>query len=169
MKIKKVGLVVLAVVSLNLLGALTAGVLLAAEVPKNTEAYRAYLQKLKDAEAGDARAQFGLGFTYLNGNQSLGITKDVASAEKWFLKSAKQGNHDAFEFLHMMHSFRAGELARKNLNDSEEVAEEVKWYLLRFDRSKYPNDKPMTRETKAEGEARAKAFRQENGLKIPRE
>ena len=47
---------------------------------------------IKQAEQGDARAQFRLGLAYYNGD---GISKNYSKAYYWFLKSVEQGNNDA--------------------------------------------------------------------------
>ena len=44
---------------------------------------------IKDAEAGDAEAQFELGYLYYYG---VKVEKDYAKAAEWFTKSAEQGN-----------------------------------------------------------------------------
>ncbi|MSU22287.1 MAG: sel1 repeat family protein [Opitutus sp.] len=42
----------------------------------------------KNAEKGDALAQFNLGWMYANGT---GVPKDSAEAVKWYRKAAEQG------------------------------------------------------------------------------
>ena len=48
---------------------------------------------LHAAEAGEPRAQYSLGLTYLRGDG--GVERNAALAEKWADKSAEQGNPDA--------------------------------------------------------------------------
>jgi TPR repeat protein len=52
------------------------------------------------AEAGNAEAQFELGWMYFNGE---GVPKNTAKAEKWFRKSAEQENAGAQTQLRFMH------------------------------------------------------------------
>ena len=47
---------------------------------------------IRDAEKGDADAQFRLGVRYAEGN---GVQKDYYEAAKWYRKAAEQGNSDA--------------------------------------------------------------------------
>ena len=51
-----------------------------------------FVQTKKDAEAGNAEAQYNLGFMYRNGE---GVPKDVAKAVEWFQKGAAQGYAEA--------------------------------------------------------------------------
>ena len=46
----------------------------------------------KNAEQGDADAQYNLGNAYLNGN---GVEKDLEEAAKWFKKAADRGHKEA--------------------------------------------------------------------------
>lgn len=46
----------------------------------------------KNAEQGDAMAQFSLGVCYQNG---WGVGKDTAEAAKWYSKAAEHGNAGA--------------------------------------------------------------------------
>ena len=48
----------------------------------------------KDAEQGNAEAQFSLGICYANGN---GVAKDMTKAVEWYRKAAEQG-HDKAQF-----------------------------------------------------------------------
>ena len=48
----------------------------------------------KDAEKGDAKAQFNLGISYENGK---GVPKDFMEAAKWYQKAADQG-HDGAQY-----------------------------------------------------------------------
>jgi TPR repeat protein len=65
--------------------------------------------QLKQAEKGDAKAQFQLGLAYEKGR---GIAKDEAVAAKWYKKSADQGNLDAMHNLAKLYS--AGHGVTKN-------------------------------------------------------
>ena len=47
---------------------------------------------VKNAESGDAKAQFDLGACYSKGD---GVTQDYKEAVKWYTKSAEQGNAEA--------------------------------------------------------------------------
>ena len=57
--------------------------------PYSTEAERTYR---KDAERGNAEAQYNLGACFENGN---GVNQDFAQAAQWYAKAAKQGLADA--------------------------------------------------------------------------
>jgi Sel1 repeat len=50
----------------------------------------------EQAEQGSAYGQYQMGMHYLNGD---GVPKDLQRARDWFLKSAKQGNDDAYQKL----------------------------------------------------------------------
>jgi TPR repeat protein len=63
---------------------------------KSTNAAKALAWQKEQAEAGSAYGQFQMGMHYMNGD---GVTKDLGIARGWFLKSAKQGNDDAYEKL----------------------------------------------------------------------
>jgi TPR repeat protein len=167
MRINALALIIISTISSPLLGAPKAGEKPSVVVPKDSEAYRAHLDLVKDAEAGDAKAQCSLGLIYQRGSVKLGVVKDAETGEKWFIKSAKQGNTLAFSHLYTLHVDRARALVAKGLSDSDEVAEQVKWYVLLSGRAEYKvSNRTISRETKAEGEARAKTFRDENGLKV---
>ena len=47
---------------------------------------------IKQADEGDAEAQFRLGMAYYNGN---GISKNYSKACYWFKKAVEQGDNDA--------------------------------------------------------------------------
>ncbi len=51
------------------------------------------------ADKGDSRAQFFVGNLYQDGT---GVAKSEAEAEKWYRKSAAQGNEDAKQALEDM-------------------------------------------------------------------
>ena len=71
----------------------------------------------KDAEQGDANAQFNLGVCYANG---LGVAEDATEAVKWFRKAAKQGSAAAQCNLGVCHA--------NGLGVVKNVMESVKWY-----------------------------------------
>ena len=59
------------------------------------------LKTLKEtAEAGDAKAQYSLGYAYWNGE---GVAKDTSKAMKWLRKAAEQGNMQAQEWLQVVY------------------------------------------------------------------
>jgi TPR repeat protein len=75
-----------------------------ATLDKLTKTLRLHLKSgnLKlDAESGDAKAQYYLGFCYYYGE---GITKDDHEAVKWFRKAAEQGNAEAKNNLGVLYS-----------------------------------------------------------------
>ena len=53
-----------------------------------------------NAEAGDAKAQYAMGFMYDNGK---GVPEDDATAVKWYTKAAEQGRADAQYNLALMY------------------------------------------------------------------
>ncbi len=59
----------------------------------------------RDAEHGDAGAQFSLGFAYSNGK---GVPQDFAEALKWYRRAAEQGNAGAQHGLGLMYSSGRG-------------------------------------------------------------
>ena len=71
----------------------------------------------KEAEAGNAAAQYNLGTRCLKGD---GVLKDSSEASKWFRKSAEQGNAIAQFFLGVMYDSGDGL--------PKDSAEAVKWY-----------------------------------------
>lgn len=76
------------------------------------------VQKMKmAAEAGSAKAQYRLGFMYLNGQ---GVQRDEAEAAKWFRKLAEKGRASAQYHLGVMH--HNGQGVRRN------IAEALKWF-----------------------------------------
>lgn len=80
--------------------------LAAADVDAGFAAYKSgdYETALKEwqplAEAGDARAQFGLGALYADG---FGVPMDDVQALDWFGRAAEQGNANAQYRLGVMH------------------------------------------------------------------
>ena len=73
----------------------------------------------KNAEAGDAWAQYYLGMMYAEGE---GVSKDGAEAVKWFRLAAEQGDAWAQYYLGMMYAEGEGV--------SKDGAEAVKWFRL---------------------------------------
>ena len=72
---------------------------------------------VKKAEAGDAKAQFSLGFCYMNGE---GVNEDAMEAMKWYTKAAEQGNADAQLFL--------GYIYHLGMGVTKDDREAVKWW-----------------------------------------
>ena len=60
-----------------------------------------FLRVKKEAEHGDADAQYNLGLMYYNGQ---GIDQDYREAVKWYQKAAEQGNADAQNNLGLMYN-----------------------------------------------------------------
>ena len=71
----------------------------------------------RDAEQGDAEAQYNLGCRYANGN---GVAKDYVEAVKWYRKAAEQGNADAQYNLGTCYDYGTGV--------AKDEVEAVKWY-----------------------------------------
>ena len=71
----------------------------------------------KEAEAGQAWAQYEVGECYRNGN---GVSKDYAEAAKWYRKAAEQRNAKA--------QFRLGVCYKWGDGVSKDYVEAVKWY-----------------------------------------
>ena len=71
------------------------------------------------AKSGNAKAQFNLGWMYLNGQ---GVTEDPKEAMKWFQLAAKQGNASAQLNLGVMYDFGNGV--------AQDYKEAMKWYQL---------------------------------------
>jgi len=69
---------------------------------------------IKDAEKGDAKAQFHLGEMYVRG-------KDYATAVKWWLKAAEQENAEAQFLLGLTYDYGW-------LGGQKDYAEAMKWY-----------------------------------------
>ena len=71
----------------------------------------------KEAEAGQAWAQYEVGVSYAKGK---GVSKDMAEAVKWFRKAAEQGDEAAQCKLGLCYANGEGV--------SKDFAEAVKWY-----------------------------------------
>jgi hypothetical protein len=59
------------------------------------EPHAKFLKALEDAEKGDAKAQYTVGWAYgwLSGTEEFdGVARDYAEAARWFRKAAEQGN-----------------------------------------------------------------------------
>lgn len=72
------------------------------------------------AEAGDADAQYNIGWMYLNG---YGLRTNDILALQWWEKSSEQGNSDASLSIGMLYSLGEGKVG-KNLNKA------IDYYLL---------------------------------------
>lgn len=77
---------------------------------------------LKEAEAGDPKAQTGLGFMYFKGR---GVDKDPKEAFKWYSKAAEQGNAFAQSEIGIM--YMNGEVV------AQDYEEAVRWFRLAAD------------------------------------
>jgi TPR repeat protein len=82
---------------------------------KKTEPYSPQL--VKKAEAGEAGAQFDLGYCYDKGK---GVTKDYKEAVKWYAKAAEQGNVDA--------QYNLGSCYFSGEGVTKDYQEAVKWF-----------------------------------------
>ena len=71
----------------------------------------------RNAEQGDAYAQYSLGFCYYNGK---GVAKDYTEAAKWWRKSAEQGHAGAQTWLGYCYEYGQGV--------QQDYSEAVKWY-----------------------------------------
>jgi len=81
------------------------------------------LPDLKAAEAGDAEAQCRLGDSYAKGT---GVTRNYATAAKWYRKAAEQGQTQA--------QFELGKLYAQGIGVVRDDAEAAKWYRLAGER-----------------------------------
>jgi TPR repeat protein len=73
----------------------------------------------KDAESGDAMAQYNLGVMYHSGE---GVPQDHAEAAKWYRLAADQGNFFAQETMGMFYY--------NGLGVPQDYAEALKWFRL---------------------------------------
>ena len=71
----------------------------------------------RDAEQGDASAQYNLGLTYDNG---IGVPQDHAEAAEWTRRAAEQG--------HAMAQYNLGLTYAKGEGLPQDFAEAVQWY-----------------------------------------
>lgn len=71
------------------------------------------------AEAGVARAQYGLGVMYDNGE---GVPQDYAEALRWYRKAAEQGGASA--------QYNLGNLYRRGQGVPQDYIEAHKWFNL---------------------------------------
>ena len=71
----------------------------------------------KQAEAGDANAQFNIGSMYENG---LGVKQDYAEAAKWYRKAAERGEARA--------QYNLGIMNQNGWGVPQDPTEAVKWY-----------------------------------------
>jgi len=72
---------------------------------------------LAKAKAGDADAQFSLGWLY---DQGQGVTQDYAQAAAWYRKAAEQGDASA--------QFNLGSLYRQGRGVPQDYAQATAWY-----------------------------------------
>ena len=77
----------------------------------------------KEADLGDASAQFNLGNAYASGT---GVAKDQSEAVSWWRKSAEQGDDDAQFSLGNAYYFGNGV--------AEDLEEALQWFLLAGER-----------------------------------
>jgi hypothetical protein len=73
----------------------------------------------RQAEAGNANAQFNIGSMYENGS---GVKQDYAEAAKWYRKAAKRGDVSAQDNL--------GIMTQNGWGVPQDHAEAVKWYRM---------------------------------------
>ena len=76
-------------------------------------------QLRKDAEQGDATAQYQLGLRYSIG---IGVPKDDAEAVRWYRKAAEQGNANA--------QFNLGLMYYNGEGVPQDYQEAVSWFRL---------------------------------------
>ncbi len=135
----------------------------------DNEATKVFKENLKKAQAGDPEAQCEIAQIYVDGNASLEVKADRKVAKSWYQKAANQGHEPAYLSLSKFHAIGANFYQAYGLNQSDEIAESVKWDLLYRDKEIYPSLNwmygKMSESTKAEGERRAKAFRAEQAKK----
>ncbi len=79
--------------------------------------YQQVLDLQKQARAGDAGAQYLLGFMY---DEGQGVAKDPQEAIKWYTQAAKQGHSDAQLTLGFMYAEGRGV--------AKDQPEAIKWY-----------------------------------------
>jgi TPR repeat protein len=136
-----------------------------------SEERKAFKETLKKAEMGDPKAQSEIGAIYAGGNSNLGIKSDRKIGKAWYLKAASQGYQPVYHTLSMFHAMGANFYQAYGLNQSDEIAESVKWVLLSRNIETYPSLEwafgKMSESTKAEGERRANSFRAEQAKKSP--
>jgi TPR repeat protein len=134
-----------------------------------SEEKKAFKETLQKAEMGDPKAQSEIGAIYVGGNAKLGIKSDRKIGEAWYLKAANQGYQPVYNKLATFHANGAHSYKFYGLNQSEEIAESVKWNLLYRKIESYPSLEwafgKMSESTKAEGERRAKTFMDEQAKK----
>ena len=73
----------------------------------------------RDAEAGNANAQFNLGCCYANGT---GVAKDMREAIKWYKRAAEAGNNNA--------QYNLGNFYKNGEGVAVNKSEAFKWYKL---------------------------------------
>jgi len=76
-------------------------------------------QLQKEAEQGNAQAQYNLGGAYYNGN---GVAKNPAEGAKWLLKAAEQG--------HIQAQCDLGVMYQKGFGVEQSYRDTLKWYRM---------------------------------------
>ena len=130
---------------------------------------------LHKAEQGDPIAQCQLGRGYDRGfseNKTRGEggfpKRDETVALVWYLKSAVQGNVEATRAMSDKSHFKNGRSIQAG--DDDALAEQIKWSLLSSGYEKYSKSITnnsgivITDQIRADGELRAKTFRDQNKL-----
>jgi TPR repeat protein len=135
----------------------------------DSEEKKAFRETLKKAEMGDPSAQCEIGAIYAGGNSNLGIKADRKLGRAWYQKAANQNYQPVYHTLSMFHAMGANFYQAYGLNQSDEIAESIKWALLSRNTESYPSLAwafgKMSESTKVEGERRAKEFRAEQAKK----
>ena len=135
----------------------------------DSEEKKIFQELLKKAEMGDPAAQCEIGAIYAGGNSNLGIKADRKVGKAWYQKAANQNYKPVYRTLSMFHAMGANFYQAYGLNQSDEIAESVKWDLLSRNAESYTSLEwpfgKMSESTKAEGERRAKEFRAEQAKK----
>jgi TPR repeat protein len=130
---------------------------------------------LQKGQQGDSVAQYQLGRGYDRGfseNKTRGEggfpKRDETVALDWYLKSAVQGNVEATRAMSDKSRFKNGQSIKAG--DDDALAEQIKWSLLSSGYEKYStrlknyNGIMITDQIRADGELRAKTFRDQNKL-----
>lgn len=84
---------------------------------------------LSDAQAGNADAQYEIGYRYYYGE---GLEQDYSIAYKWFEKAAEQGIEEAIEILGEMYICEFGGITLDNVRA-------LQWYLKSMENSDPPS------------------------------
>lgn len=89
---------------------------------KRGDYHKALTEWMPLAKAGDAEAQYDIGWMYAYGH---GVPQDYGTALDWYRKSAAQGNLSAISNI--------GRLYQNGLGVAEDEAAAVQWYRLAAD------------------------------------